>query len=590
MINIPNKLRGFYLSTGLFLFLTNLSAYAGSITAELSSSQVQEGQPVKLEITISGNLDESVYFPDIPGIENAGQSSSSNIQIINGRVSRERVFSYTLIPEGKGTYKIPAIEAKIDGKVERTAELTLVVKEVKALTKDEFKNSTPPIFIERTIAKKDVYVGEPVLASVSIYRRVKIIDSKDISKSSPDTIVIRLEGGNEERQEINGTPYRVTTFNRYLVPIKPGTLEIPPFELYTIVPDTRYRANRDPFFGMFGGPRGQEKRVRSDKTTLNVSPVPSENRPANFRELVGVYEGNVNLDKTKINMGETVTATIQIAGNGRLETLREIKLDLGDGAKIYPDKPEIQTNPTPDLYSARGTYRIAIVPTRPGTLVLGKIEIPFFNPESAVFDKISLELGTITVEGNPDSIISSGTSTLTANKKQIKTLTADIIDIKRTYTASNQLTTFDFGIFALFLILPSGFLGFAFIRTLTGSSEDDAKRRQASKAFKTFKKNLQSFDKETEESALIRTLMFACKTYFADKFHMKAEAITISDVWERVEGIKEIAKEEFSSVRNVFKWAEAIEYGGGTKIDSGSIKENRDQILNLIKKIEGSKK
>ena len=261
-------------------------------------------------------------------------------------------------------------------------------------------------------------MGEPVLSTISIYRRIKLLDTQEIANNSPDTIVVKLEGGVEDTQEIDGTPYRVTTFYRYLVPIKPGVLEIPPFVLYTIVPDQRYRQRRDPFGGLFGGPRGKEKRVRSGKNTLTVNPVPSENRPANFRELVGVYEGSVNLDKSEIKMGETVTATIEIAGNGRLETLREIKLELGDFAKIYPDKPEITTSPTPEIYSANGLYKIAIVPTKPGEFDLGQVVIPYFDPERKSFSEMNLELGKIRVEGSKEQVVSSNNLALPSQRKK----------------------------------------------------------------------------------------------------------------------------------------------------------------------------
>ena len=128
-------------------------------------------------------------------------------------------------------------------------------------------------------------------------------------------------------------------------------------------------------------------------------------------------------------------------------------------------------------------------------------------------------------------------------------------------------------VFGFLILLPAGFLAFAFFRVSSGSSHDELKKRKASRAFKTFKKNLQEFDSKQETNELIRALTFACKNYFADKFHLKAEAVTISDVQDQLNQIQNIAKEEVNSLKTVFKWAEAMEYGGGARVESSSLKE-----------------
>ena len=55
------------------------TALGGSISASLSANRVQEGEPVQLNIEITGSVDGSVYLPEIDGVTIAGKASLVSI-------------------------------------------------------------------------------------------------------------------------------------------------------------------------------------------------------------------------------------------------------------------------------------------------------------------------------------------------------------------------------------------------------------------------------------------------------------------------------------------------------------------------------
>jgi len=106
------------------LAATPLLSQEPQVRASVTPDRVEEGNQVTLTVEISGGSQAPDELPDltqVPGfILAAGPSVSSYFQWVNGRTSASRTYTYTLLPQGRGTRTIPPLAVKIGGVVLRT--------------------------------------------------------------------------------------------------------------------------------------------------------------------------------------------------------------------------------------------------------------------------------------------------------------------------------------------------------------------------------------------------------------------------------------------------------------------------------------
>ena len=99
------------------------------ITAVLTSSEVVVGETVRLEIQID-NARASAITPreiEVPGLQIHYTGESTQMTMRNFSVSSSITYSYTILPEKSGTYKIPPQTIRVGKDNLQTPELTLRV-------------------------------------------------------------------------------------------------------------------------------------------------------------------------------------------------------------------------------------------------------------------------------------------------------------------------------------------------------------------------------------------------------------------------------------------------------------------------------
>src|SRR5215831_6942110 len=99
------------------------------ITAVLTSSEVAVGETVQLEIQID-NARASAITPrdiEVPGLQIHYTGESTQMTMRNLSVSSSITYSYTILPEKSGTYRIPPQIIRVGKDNLQTPELTLRV-------------------------------------------------------------------------------------------------------------------------------------------------------------------------------------------------------------------------------------------------------------------------------------------------------------------------------------------------------------------------------------------------------------------------------------------------------------------------------
>ena len=148
-----------------FCGLSN-SVIAADVDVRLSTKEGWVGMPVILQLSIENAADyEQPEVPEIDGcdIRSAGApSQSSQITIINGRQTQKRsvVMQYLITPRREGTFEIPPITVKVDGRNVTTDKLRFIA------SKSQTGNL---LFVEIHGAKDKVFVGQPLELTLKLW-------------------------------------------------------------------------------------------------------------------------------------------------------------------------------------------------------------------------------------------------------------------------------------------------------------------------------------------------------------------------------------------------------------------------------------
>src|SRR5437764_5945533 len=115
------------------------------ITAVLTSSDVVVGETVQLQIQID-NAGTSMKPPsdiNVPGLQIHYTGESTQMTMRNFAVSSSITYSYTILPEKSGTYKIPPQTIRVGKDSLQTPQLTLRVADSPRATAGRSGNRTP---------------------------------------------------------------------------------------------------------------------------------------------------------------------------------------------------------------------------------------------------------------------------------------------------------------------------------------------------------------------------------------------------------------------------------------------------------------
>ena len=184
------------------LFLNLLFVVSAVIANAQTGIQVQTHNVVALDeqfnVTFVVEGSKPSEFQWEPGADfmlvwGPQKGSSSSISIINGKMteSSQTTFSYILRPTKAGKFTLPKAVAKVKGKEIFSPEHQIeVVAQQKGSSSQQQASSASQqsagnapqqgvlsdndLFMTLTLNRKDVVVGEPIIATVKLYQRVNI--------------------------------------------------------------------------------------------------------------------------------------------------------------------------------------------------------------------------------------------------------------------------------------------------------------------------------------------------------------------------------------------------------------------------------
>jgi hypothetical protein len=405
------------------LSLTALGAPARadlSIRSSVDADKIGVEDQVHLTITLAGDqIPGQVPMPTLTNLEHVGSPmTSSQVSFMNGAVTRTQSYTFVLQPRAPGRAEIGAIRVMVGTKeyVAPAIPIEVAAGSVKPKATappdpmDPFggedpldsmfrrgrgRGPEPKVFVEASVNRNRVFVGEPLLLTYSLYTQTSVADlrfgeppkyagfwTEDLPKPP------QLPGG--EPVTVNGEPFRrFPLFQKLLFPTKAGKVPVPP---------TTLKIGVQRGGGFFDMPTNEVVERATKPLEVVAEPVPDH---PEFSGAVGRFSATATLDRPSAALGEAVTLRFEVHGNGNLKWIDrgpDVKLP---GAKVYPPQVTSDLKATPTGITGTKTWEIVVVPETTGTVSIPALTFPYFDPEKrALVDAATAPL-TLDVHGAP---------------------------------------------------------------------------------------------------------------------------------------------------------------------------------------------
>ncbi len=342
-------------------------AMAAEVRATLDRDKVQLGETVTLNLQVDGG---SVGTPDLSALaadfDVLGTSSNNSVSIVNGRRTAEFTYGIALRPKRIGRIEIPAL-AFAGG---TTAPLSL---EVSAPDNQAAAQAGKDLFVDAVAEPRTAYVGQQMTYVVRLYFAASLSNGAMDEPQATGAELSKLGDDTNYQAERGGRRYNVIERRYALIPQRAGHIEINPVSFQGELIDM---ADPNSFFGST-----RTVSAASPAVGVDVRPVPPGAGKTAWlpaRDLSLSLEGQPDHGQLRVGQPLNLTMTVQATGLP-YETLPALSLPRLDGATVYPDKPVNGTRLDGSWLVGRRQQSFAVVPSRPGELVIPETTLTWWN-------------------------------------------------------------------------------------------------------------------------------------------------------------------------------------------------------------------
>ncbi len=408
----------------------SLLAETVSASALLSSATASVGEPVKLELTITGaTQSDSPPEVRVEGLSIQYNGQSSRYEMNNFSVTSSVTHTYTVLPQREGTFTIPALRVAVGGKTVATKPLTLVVSRQNPSAANapaqggqqgqQDQGSQDPqgkggrmAFAEWVLPKTTAYVGETLPAELRLYLAANVRWSlQQLPTVAGDGFIVQNLPQKPQESNVTkeGQPYHMVVFKTALSPVKVGKLTLPATEIDAVAQVPRKRQTRprvqgfpdmfnDPFFDDAFGAVQQEVKVETDPVDMEVKPLPSVGKPKSFSGGVGQFTLQTKASPLQVHAGDPITVTAEVSGMGSFDRMGPPAIADEPGWRAYPPSAKFKADDQVGL-SGTKTFETAIIPDGPKD-ALPAIEFSYFDPSREKYVTLTGERIPVSVQGS----------------------------------------------------------------------------------------------------------------------------------------------------------------------------------------------
>ena len=594
------------------LISTVIGAWADGITFTANAPEVVvSGDQFRLSYTINSQKVRDFRAPNIQGFEvlmGPSRSTQSSTQIINGNITSTSTitFTYILMADKEGTYKIPGATIVADGD-----NYTSNSVEIKVLPPDQSTGSSngsssnssrnqansgkitdKELFITATASKTNVYEQEAILLTFKVYTQVNLTQ---LHGDTPD-----LKGFHTQEVELpqqktfslehyNGRNYNTTIWQQFvLFPQRSGKLEIPSVTFEGTV--SQRVASADPFDAFFNGGNyvNINKKLVTPKLTIDVKELPA-GKPANFSGGVGEFTISSSISTQELKTNDAVTIKLVISGTGNMKLINTPEIGFPQDFEIYDPKVDNKFNLTRNGLAGSKVIEYLAIPRHAGTYTIPPIEFSYFDLKSQSYKTLKTDAYTLNVakgEGNSDQVVANFTS-----KEDLKVLGQDIRYIKTGETNLTPKDNYFFGSMSYYMwyLIPLAlFIAFMMVYRKQAMENANVAKVRTKKANKVAIKRMKNAGKllaDKNSAAFYDEVLKALWGYISDKLSMPISQLSKDNIEEELQK-HQVADELIQEFINNLNECEFARYAPGNQ------DEKMDKIyssaIDVISKMENS--
>lgn len=375
------------------------------ITASVDRNALTTDDTLTLTVVVNANSQQPPrpQLPSLEGFAVVGNSTSSQLQIVNGVVSSSVAYAYRLQPLQTGALTIDPVTVTLDGQTYSTQPITVQVTQGTGSPTQANGGvnggaaggtidapallANNDLFVQAVVDNPEPYVGEQIVYTFRFFEAADSALMPSILSGQPDYEPPALagfwaEGDPEQRSyraSINGRLYTVTELNSILFPTAAGEVTIEPARL--TIPGSVFQR---------GGT------MQTDPVTVTVKPLPA-GEPASFNGAVGRFDIQAQVDATETQVDEPITMKITLSGQGNISTLADPTWPEMDGWRIFEGDTAVNTSVQDGQVVGTRTYERVMIPTQAGDSTIPAIEYSYFSPADEAYHEISTQPIPVTV-------------------------------------------------------------------------------------------------------------------------------------------------------------------------------------------------
>lgn len=352
-----------------------------------------------------------------------------------GRAYKARVYTFHLkAPKKTGRIGAGQISMTIDGQ-KHTIAGEIPVDIQRSFNDDALTVTLKP-------SKTTIYEGEQISVTLGFHTYEHFegnLQATDMNTGN-DFIVHRSDLANMKFEPVENARRELEASAKFawLSPTKSGSLQIPPFKFkYTKRGEPKVVEEKKQMGAMsFSSRTVKQESVEAETSTqplnITVKPLPNEGKPEDFSGMVGNYSFKAEFDRTELKVGEAMTLSINIKGDGLPGSIADPKLpDFSDFRSVPPENNISKKISGNKVVTTKST-KVFLYPKKKGEFTIPEIKYSWFNPAKKKYETAVAGPWTITVEkgeNTPEAVFqapATASGPVVVQKQEIESLGNDI--------------------------------------------------------------------------------------------------------------------------------------------------------------------
>lgn len=574
---------------------------------------VTAGEMFRVEFVLEGKADDDSFrAPSFDGLDVlAGPTVSTGYQItnINGTSSHKTTLTitYVVMARNAGTVTIGAASIDVKG---RTYTTKATPVEVVAESADDRRDgeeraaeqgnavrskvAQDDILLRLNLSRANVYKGEPIRASLTLYTRVGIAGFENVKLPSFNGFwsqELPTDNYTTHRQTLDGKVYDTRIIKEYLLyPQQTGALTIDPAEMTAVAQVVvRNNNNFDPFFGSGADVYNVQRKLSTGRTEVTVKELPA-GAPASFNGAVGSFTLSGEQPPADLRANSAATYTVKISGTGNLTFLQAPALDMPSSFEMYDVRTTEALRTTSAGTTGYRQFEYPFIARAEGEYDIAPVEFSYFSPEKN--DYVTLATRPMTLHVEPDASGGSGPAQVVAgpSKEDVRRLGSDIRFIKSGRPALRS-TAMPFMpgtayIIALLLIAAAFAALYFVMRRMIRDSRNTVlvRNRRANKVAVQRFRAAERFMREQNRHAFYEEMLRALWGYMSDKLNIPVADLTKEKIRDELQR-RGVTAEDARRFTEIISRCDEAQYSPSASVGMSEVYAEGVNIISHIESI-----